>query len=105
MKAFGWYGEEHTVYTEDGYILKLYRLLSPYKDPRCKPPVLMMSGMGGNLETWILQGPQKDLGNVFRTLVHIKNKIMFSIKFINNLSESHSFARTMFNLDIFTGCL
>lgn len=66
MNAFGWHGEEHTVQTEDGYLVKLYRLLSPglRKEAVFRPPVLMMSGLFSLPEVWILQGPSKDLGKI-----------------------------------------
>ncbi|XP_063375297.1 lipase 1-like [Cydia amplana] len=47
---YGHKAEEHRVVTEDGYILTLFRL------PGEKPPVLLLHGLIGTADTYILRG-------------------------------------------------
>ncbi|XP_063380250.1 lipase 1-like [Cydia fagiglandana] len=47
---YGHKAEEHRVVTEDGYILTLFRL------PGKKPPVLLLHGLIGTADTYILRG-------------------------------------------------
>lgn len=54
----GYEVEAHRVVTEDGYVIALYRI--PYgfvkngHEPKSKPAVLMVPGMGGSPETYLL---------------------------------------------------
>lgn len=58
----GWSVEDHTVRTEDGYPLKLFRLLDPKASHRGRrPPVLIMHGLMTRSEIWVLRGPAHDL--------------------------------------------
>lgn len=50
--------ETHRLVTLDGYIITLHRL------PQPRPgvlPVLLQHGIMGSTETWVMQGPKKDL--------------------------------------------
>ena len=55
--------EEHTVITNDGYILNLHRIPN-HKDARHKPVVLLMHGILESSVSWLLMGPNKALGYV-----------------------------------------
>lgn len=54
--------EEHTVTTDDGYILKLHRI--PNSKGRNKPVVLLMHGILESSVSWLLMGPNLALGYV-----------------------------------------
>lgn len=55
--------------TEDGYILSLHRI--PYgktaqsKYQKGRPVAILHHGLLGSSDTWLLQGPDKDLGNIY----------------------------------------
>ena len=48
--------------TEDGYILKMHRILPKNKNSSTKPPVILMHGMLCTSADYILLGPYKALG-------------------------------------------
>ncbi|KAJ8718191.1 hypothetical protein PYW07_006121 [Mythimna separata] len=55
--------EEHTIKTDDGYILTLFRI-PPQKQTRDvlkKPVVFLMHGMLGSSDDWLIMGPKKSL--------------------------------------------
>ncbi|KAJ0180977.1 hypothetical protein K1T71_003062 [Dendrolimus kikuchii] len=54
--------ETYTVYTEDGYILPLFRLLAKCNDPVRKYPVILMHGIMDTADCWILTGPKLGIG-------------------------------------------
>lgn len=60
---YGYPSEVHSVVTEDGYKLKIFRLTRGKKceGPVKKAPVLLMHGLFSNADTWILPGPGKSL--------------------------------------------
>ncbi|XP_075234694.1 lipase 1-like [Lycorma delicatula] len=57
IRYYGYSVETHKIITLDGYIITLHRL------PRRTraPPVLIQHGIMGSTETWVMQGPKKDL--------------------------------------------
>lgn len=56
--------EEHTVVTEDGYLLKLFRILPRCNDTRKRIPVMLMHGLYDSSDAWILSGPQNALAYI-----------------------------------------
>ena len=61
---YGYYSEEHTVVTEDGYMLTIFRMNSK----RClkkmrRPPVILMHGLLLSSDAWLDAGP--DAGMAF----------------------------------------
>ncbi|CAB3257938.1 unnamed protein product [Arctia plantaginis] len=55
--------EEHTVKTDDGYVLTLFRVPSKIQ-PRFfqkRPVVFLMHGIDGSADDWLLMGPKKSL--------------------------------------------
>ncbi|KAL1458981.1 hypothetical protein WDU94_011000, partial [Cyamophila willieti] len=66
LKTWGYSGEEHIVVTEDGYILSLFRIITPTSDTRPPPnndtrtqaPVLFIHGFLASPETFILRGKE-----------------------------------------------
>ena len=63
MNNFGYPAEEHVVATEDGYILKIHRIPGSPNNAKFsgKPVVFMQHGLFGSSDSWVLQGPEKDL--------------------------------------------
>lgn len=64
VKANGYNSEQHTVVTEDGYILTMFRML-PTKTclgKTRKTPVLIMHGVFLSADSWIVAGPKSGLG-------------------------------------------
>ncbi|XP_072948174.1 lipase 3-like [Epargyreus clarus] len=62
-RRFGYVSEEHTVVTDDGYILKLFRIV---KGRNCQgrlkgPPVILMHGLLQGSDTWLDAGPNAGL--------------------------------------------
>ncbi|XP_026764551.2 lipase 3-like [Galleria mellonella] len=57
---YGYRTEEHTITTEDGYILKAFRILTNCQEPYKRPPVLLMHGVFDSSDVWIIAG--KDIG-------------------------------------------
>ncbi|KPJ03001.1 Lipase 1 [Papilio xuthus] len=60
---YGYQSEEHTVITEDGYILTIFRIV---KGKRClgpirEPPVLLMHGLLLSSDCWLDSGPDSGL--------------------------------------------
>lgn len=54
--------ETYTVFTEDGYILALFRLLTKCNSPVRKYPVILMHGVMDTADAWILAGPKLGIG-------------------------------------------
>ncbi|CAH0405780.1 unnamed protein product [Chilo suppressalis] len=61
---YGYKSEEHTVTTEDGYILTIFRILSKCDGPSTSYPVLMMHGLIDSSDVYIVAGPDLGLGYV-----------------------------------------
>ncbi|KAL1451129.1 hypothetical protein WDU94_003419 [Cyamophila willieti] len=55
LKIWGKSGEEHTITTEDGYILSLFRI-TPIKEKAT--PVLFLHGLLAAPETWLIRGKE-----------------------------------------------
>ena len=58
--------EEHTVITDDGYILGMHRipfgLNGSYNDGLTRPPVFLAHGVTSSSSQWVFGPPQKALG-------------------------------------------
>ncbi|XP_050516831.1 uncharacterized protein LOC114341129 [Diabrotica virgifera virgifera] len=57
ISKYGYNFEEHIVISEDGYRLFVYRIL-PKGNSSFNQPLLLMPGMGGSPEFWLLQGAE-----------------------------------------------
>lgn len=58
----GYAGEAHEVETEDGYLLIVHRVISPYIRPRSdKPAVFLMHGIIATSADYVITGPEKAL--------------------------------------------
>ncbi|XP_014224480.1 lipase 3-like [Trichogramma pretiosum] len=68
-RKYGYPFEEHTVITDDGYILALHRIPFGRNDydgyyPRRRSAVLLMHGLGGSSADWVLMGPGNSLAYI-----------------------------------------
>ncbi|XP_012279909.1 lipase 3 [Orussus abietinus] len=63
VKGAGYEAEEHNVTTEDGYVLSLHRIPGGPTSPVLpgKPAVILIHGLFGASDLWVLRGPGKDL--------------------------------------------
>lgn len=63
LKKYQYPVEEHTVKTEDGYYLTLFRIPPKQQTPEEKPRkvVFLMHGLLGSADDWLLMGPGKSL--------------------------------------------
>lgn len=70
-ESAGYGMETHVARTSDGYLLKVHRLMVPYKSPGspAKGPVLLMHGIFGASDNWILSGPRKALGEFNKNIL------------------------------------
>ncbi|CAH2056957.1 unnamed protein product, partial [Iphiclides podalirius] len=61
--SYGYTSEEHTVVTDDGYILSLFRIPRGKKcqGPVRQPPVLLMHGLLQSSDAWLDAGPSTGL--------------------------------------------
>ncbi|EDW03611.1 lipase 3 isoform X1 [Drosophila grimshawi] len=57
IHKYGYPAENHTVTTDDGYILTLHRIARPGATP-----VLLVHGLLDSSATWVMMGPNKGLG-------------------------------------------
>ncbi|XP_001356046.3 lipase 3-like isoform X1 [Drosophila pseudoobscura] len=57
LQKYGYPAENHTVETDDGYILGLHRIARPGG-----MPVLLVHGLLDSSATWVMMGPNKGLG-------------------------------------------
>ncbi|XP_013197377.2 lipase 1-like [Amyelois transitella] len=67
---YGYQTQEHSVMTEDGYILKLFRIV---KDRKClikTPPVVLMHGLLLSSDAWIDAGPEAGLAYLIANKCH-----------------------------------
>ncbi|CAH0547935.1 unnamed protein product [Brassicogethes aeneus] len=60
FRKYGYLGETHEIETEDGYLLDVHRIPPKTPDPNL-PPVLLMHGLMGSSENFILLGPKRSL--------------------------------------------
>lgn len=58
----GFHPETHTIETEDGYILKMHRILPRAKDQPPKAPILLIHGMFCTSADYLILGQYKALG-------------------------------------------
>ena len=64
MKNAGYESKVYEVSTEDGFILKMHRILSEdQKEVGKKGPVFLMHGLFGTAADFVLTGPETALGN------------------------------------------
>lgn len=61
---YGYPIEEHTVTTEDGYIINVHRIPRGRHNVTNNVVVFLMHGLVESSESWILQGPDKALGYI-----------------------------------------
>lgn len=64
LKKYEYPVEEHTVVTDDGYFLTLFRISTKKQqinDVTVKPAVFLMHGLLGSADDWLLMGPGKSL--------------------------------------------
>ncbi|KOB73732.1 Yolk polypeptide 2 [Operophtera brumata] len=62
LKKYEYPVEEHTVQTDDGYFLTLFRIKKQQiSDETAKPVVFLMHGLLGSADDWLLMGPGKSL--------------------------------------------
>ncbi|XP_059055858.1 lipase 1-like [Achroia grisella] len=69
---YGYHSEEHTVLTEDGYLLKIFRVT---KAKNCKgrkrsPPVILMHGLLQSSDSWLDAGPNAGLAYLISDACH-----------------------------------
>ncbi|CAH0683023.1 unnamed protein product [Spodoptera exigua] len=63
---YGYHVEQHTVTTEDGYILNFHRI--PTRSRKARPVVFLMHGLLDSSDTWLLLGPNKALAYLLADL-------------------------------------
>lgn len=61
---YGYPTEEHTVTTDDGYILRVFRILPKCNGTRKGLPVVTMHGIYDSSDEYILPGPETGLGYI-----------------------------------------
>jgi len=61
IEKYGYPAETHTVTTEDGYLLTVYRIPNPGR-----PAVFIQHGILASSADWVVLGPKKALGKYFR---------------------------------------
>lgn len=59
---YGYVAEEHSVVTEDGYVLTVFRINSKNCNQIRKPPVILMHGLLQSSDGWLDAGPNSGLG-------------------------------------------
>lgn len=55
IEKYGFNPQKHSVITEDGYVVNLFRL------PRKGPPVLLVHGIADSSDSWLVLGPKESL--------------------------------------------
>lgn len=73
MEKHGYPGEEHNLTTEDGYNIVVHRIPgSPKSPPKFgKPVVFLQHGIAISSDSWVLIGPNSDLGKVHSQVYNI----------------------------------
>ena len=64
IAKYNYQGEEHTVVTDDGYILTIHRILPKTPNTEGKSPILLQHGLLCSSADWVLLGPQQGLGTI-----------------------------------------
>ncbi|XP_049765584.1 lipase 3-like [Schistocerca cancellata] len=68
LKKYGYPCEEHVVETEDGYILRMFRIpygkASPLVPGERKPAVLVQHGLMNSADDWVIMGPNASLAYI-----------------------------------------
>lgn len=63
ISAHGSKAKKYVVYSADGYVLRLHRLMGGARGAwRSRGPVLLQHGMLCGSDAWVLRGAGKDLG-------------------------------------------
>lgn len=62
IQTAGYQSEVHKVETEDGYILKVHRVLVKKQSLIPRKPVFMMHGLLSTAMDYVFKGPDKGLG-------------------------------------------
>lgn len=70
LRAYNYPAEEHSVTTEDGYILEMHRVPNPGR-----PAVLVMHGMLSSSADFVLMGPNHALAY----FLHDQGKLKFTL--------------------------
>lgn len=70
ISKYNYKSEDHTVYTEDGYILKIFRLIQAANcTGKIKGrPVILMHGYLISADAWVVSGPKAGLGYLIADL-------------------------------------
>ena len=65
VEQYGYPAEEHNVTTEDGYQIIFHRIPGSPSNPKKegKPVMFIQHGLLGSSDSWVIVGPDKDLGN------------------------------------------
>lgn len=62
MENFGYNSETHSVTTEDGYILTVFRIIKNKTEKiERRPVVLFLHGFGNSSDLWVICGPKASL--------------------------------------------
>ncbi|XP_049938990.1 lipase 3-like [Schistocerca serialis cubense] len=68
LEKYGYPCEEHVVETEDGYILRMFRIpygkASPLVPGQRKPAVLVQHGLMNSADDWVIMGPNGSLAYI-----------------------------------------
>ncbi|XP_049819026.1 lipase 1-like isoform X2 [Aethina tumida] len=65
---YGYESEQHEIETEDGYILTVYRVLPKIKREQKPLPVLLVHGLLGSAENYVIAGPKRGLAYMLSDL-------------------------------------
>lgn len=60
IERYGYTAEHHNVITEDGYLISVFRI------PSEGTPIILQHGLLLASDSWVLQGPEYDLGESFK---------------------------------------
>lgn len=67
IETAGYCNEIHEVTTEDGYLLKVHRILPKKEAKEQKKPVFLMHGLLSTAAEYVLTGPDIALGNTYES--------------------------------------
>ncbi|CAK1546068.1 unnamed protein product [Leptosia nina] len=90
IKRYNYPVETHIVVTEDGYLLKTFRI------PSEGPPVLLVHGIGDSSDSWLVLGPTNSLAFLladagFDVWLHNSRGNRYCKKHVNSLPEKEFF--------------
>ena len=57
IESRGFTSETHTVVTDDGYILTVFRIINPFKSLNETFPVVLWPGLSANSDSWLISRP------------------------------------------------